>query len=526
LNIQEARKLCGKNASRGKLPANLIEILGNSLLDNFPNRGRDATIILAFQKNDFPSLTGRWEAVAAPGLWFRKARQWASFPVHHFNPFLLVIADPSSVVLLLAQKESEPLPTIAAHPTQNYDVLLSNHPLSIQRVLHHCFDKPKKKDNSNGTGEFLEVLKSIPDKSRGTLPSFLGLNAAQVSAQQLDKSQRSLSLLRFQFELEEKLGDIYNPSEIIQTFSDLFKQHLHYDYLEVSFLTNEQPPEFVPTNWVRNDTGLGGKLLSIILKENFNQSLTRRKLPLIIDAGNGDQYINNPDLLGIMSLRCGALIPLIHRGKAYGVMKVFFDHEALFDEQLREWLGTVGEILARCLIRAWKYLAAEKMATIDGLTGLYNHRYFMDQLQKEFTRARRYRNWLSLILIDVDYFKHYNDSNGHLAGDRGLRKIARIIRSSVREIDLVARWGGEEFALLLPEINLENSMIVAEKIRREVESQKFANEKQQPGGQLTISLGIASNLPELKNYREMFNMADIALYQAKQGGRNRCIPAK
>ena len=157
---------------------------------------------------------------------------------------------------------------------------------------------------------------------------------------------------------------------------------------------------------------------------------------------------------------------------------------------------------------------------------MYNHRYFMEQLKKEFTRARRYRNWLSLILIDIDNFKEYNDNNGHLAGNRVLIRVANTIKRSVREMDLVARWGGEEFVLLLPEINISNGMIVAEKIRKGVEAQRFKNERKQPTGNLTISLGVAENSKTLNSYRDLFNRADTALYKAKKDGRNRCASAE
>ena len=333
-------------------------------------------------------------------------------------------------------------------------------------------------------------------------------------------------MLQFFFKLEEKLGGLQKPEETLQAFSDQLKARISYDYLEISFLTDSFEEDVEPANWVRNDTGLGGKLLSIILKERFLRGLTRRRSALAVTPQKFESIIDNPELLRVMELQRGILIPLVLGSRTHGVMKLFFRRKLNFDAQMREWLITSGAMLSRSLIRSWRYLAAEKMATIDGLTGLYNHRYFMDQLRKEFTRARRYRNWLSLILIDIDNFKHYNDTNGHLAGNKVLIKIAKTIRKSVREMDLVARWGGEEFALLLPEINAKNGMIVAEKIRKEVENQRFRNEHKQPEGNLTISLGVAENSAKLKNYLELFNRADEALYHAKRSGKNRCASAK
>ncbi len=330
----------------------------------------------------------------------------------------------------------------------------------------------------------------------------------------------------FGFELEERLGDLFPVEETLNIFSDILKNQVPYDYLEIMMLPGSQGDDAEPSNWVRNDTGYGGKLLSIILNDRFIHGLPRRRQPAVISLEKCNATVTNPELLRVMELHRGILIPVLQGNRAQGVIMLFFQKQRTFDAETKRWLMISAQILYRALNRSERFFAAKKMATIDGLTGLYNHSYFMGQLQKEFTRARRYRNWLSLIMIDIDHFKEYNDNNGHLAGDRVLIRVAQTIKKSVREMDLVARWGGEEFALLLPEINLKNGMIVAEKIRKGVESQRFRNEKQQPSGKLTISLGVAENSSSLKTYRDMFKKADSALYQAKHEGRNRCAFVK
>jgi len=343
---------------------------------------------------------------------------------------------------------------------------------------------------------------------------------------QLQTVEHELAWTRFAFSLEERLGALLEPEPILQQFSHLLKERLAYDYLEVSRFGNAAGDDHELANWVRNDTGYGGKLLTIILSQKFLHGLRWRRNPLLVNPESPTLPVENPELLRVMNLQSGILVPLCQENCAHGVLKLFFQRQMAFTAEQQRWLKTSAAILVRSLMRAGLYQKAQKLATVDGLTGLYNHRYFMEQLHKEFARARRYRNWLSLIIVDIDYFKHYNDANGHLAGDRVLKKVANTIRICVREMDLVARYGGEEFALLLPEISGENGVIVAEKIRREVESQRFKNERRQPNGNLTISLGIAQNSPHLKSHREMFNLADAALYQAKLQGRNRCVFAK
>lgn len=169
----------------------------------------------------------------------------------------------------------------------------------------------------------------------------------------------------------------------------------------------------------------------------------------------------------------------------------------------------------------------EILSITDGLTGLYNHRHFYERLKMEILRAARYNHDLSLIIIDVDFFKHYNDNHGHLAGDIVLKGIADCIKSGVREIDITARYGGEEFAVILPEVDKKGALAFAERIRNIVASHPFPNKETQPNGNLTISLGVAA-FPEdtAVSDNALIQMADDAMYEAKELGRNRVATAK
>ncbi len=163
---------------------------------------------------------------------------------------------------------------------------------------------------------------------------------------------------------------------------------------------------------------------------------------------------------------------------------------------------------------------SQQLAITDGLTGLFNYRYFKEQLAHEINRASRHTLTLSLIMIDIDYFKFYNDTNGHPAGDKVLKQIAKVILNNVRKIDIAARYGGEEFVVILPETSPESAKIVTEKIRKLVEEEKILHEKKQPNGGLTISLGLASYPNDTDNGEKLISIADQRLYKAKQGGRN------
>ncbi len=160
-----------------------------------------------------------------------------------------------------------------------------------------------------------------------------------------------------------------------------------------------------------------------------------------------------------------------------------------------------------------------RLMTIDGLTEVHNKRYFHEVLEKEASRCRRYDRTFSLVMFDIDHFKKINDTFGHLAGDAVLRQLGVIVRQRVRRDDIVARTGGEEFAILLPEIKKEGAIELAQKLRGLVETTLFKFEGTKID--VTISLGCAEWNPELKEPADLVKSADEKLYEAKRSGRNK-----
>jgi diguanylate cyclase (GGDEF)-like protein len=162
-----------------------------------------------------------------------------------------------------------------------------------------------------------------------------------------------------------------------------------------------------------------------------------------------------------------------------------------------------------------------RLMTVDGLTEIYNRRYFNEALEREMNRSQRYQRNLSLIMFDLDFFKRVNDTFGHLAGDHLLRHIAAIVKARLRRDDIFARTGGEEFSVILPEIPIEGARATAEKIRRIVETSQLIHERQVM--QCTISLGVAGLRKDLATPDDFYKAADALMYQAKQEGRNRVV---
>lgn len=189
--------------------------------------------------------------------------------------------------------------------------------------------------------------------------------------------------------------------------------------------------------------------------------------------------------------------------------------EKLVDERTAELAETNDKLVA-----ANKQL--RRLARTDELTGLYNRRHFMEQLQFEIRRGQRTEHQFTVIMLDVDHFKHFNDTNGHTAGDELLQRLAALLEINLRGTDVVARYGGEEFIILLLDTGPKEGYGTAVKLQQVVAAQPLPLEESQPGGVLTVSVGVAFYPQNSRDSRELIELADQALYQSKAKGRN-CV---
>ncbi|CRL48623.1 MULTISPECIES: PleD family two-component system response regulator [Pseudomonas] len=218
-------------------------------------------------------------------------------------------------------------------------------------------------------------------------------------------------------------------------------------------------------------------------------------------AGANDYLVKLPDnieLVARIRYHSRSYMTLLQRDAAYRALRV--SQQQLLDTNL----------------------VLQRLMNSDGLTGLSNRRHFDEYLELEWRRSLRDQSQLSLLMIDVDYFKSYNDSFGHLEGDEALRKVAAAIRdASARPSDLPARYGGEEFALVLPNTTPGGARLVAEKLRQTVAALKIPHLSPTEGSSLTISIGLSTMVPQPgSDCRQLISAADKGLYLAKNNGRN------
>ncbi|MFH0753432.1 MAG: GGDEF domain-containing protein [Candidatus Omnitrophota bacterium] len=184
-----------------------------------------------------------------------------------------------------------------------------------------------------------------------------------------------------------------------------------------------------------------------------------------------------------------------------------------------EMFTILGHQLALALRRIQLYKEVENLAITDGLTRMHTRRYLNERFEEEYERAKLRKLCLSILMIDVDYFKKVNDQYGHLTGDMVLREIARIISLQIREIDIAGRYGGEEFCVILPETDKPGALVVAERIRVAVHLQKI--KAYDASLQTSISVGVSTFSEDALKMDELLDKADWALYRAKKLGRNR-----
>jgi diguanylate cyclase (GGDEF)-like protein len=218
---------------------------------------------------------------------------------------------------------------------------------------------------------------------------------------------------------------------------------------------------------------------------------------------------------------CLLSIPMLHGPELLGVLNFERAQKADFDREEIEYFTAVADQTAIALQNARLHQQTVALSVTDPLTGVSNRRHLFQQLEAELGRSSRSGAPVSLVMIDIDHFKHLNDTSGHQAGDEALKQVCQNLKGVVRKLDTVARYGGEEFVVLLPQVGREAALEVAEKLRRAIEDHAFPMGRTQPGGKVTISVGVATFPTDAAEQARLVDAADSALYASKRGGRNR-----
>jgi diguanylate cyclase (GGDEF)-like protein len=218
--------------------------------------------------------------------------------------------------------------------------------------------------------------------------------------------------------------------------------------------------------------------------------------------------------------RSELIVPMVSEGKTVGLLSAKSPKANAFTEHDEQILSILAASTAMSLVNADLHQRMEKLTIIDELTGVFNYRHFRSRLEDERRRTVRYGQPLSLVMVDIDWFKRLNDEHGHETGNVALRGLAQVIDSCIRDVDILARYGGEEFIIILPQTALHEAKVIGERIRQHVEQSEFGTGADGQPLRLTVSIGISSFPENGRPEDELVQTVDQALYHAKGKGRN------
>jgi len=353
-----------------------------------------------------------------------------------------------------------------------------------------------------------------------------------LTEEELKKFKEEIERLRDEkSKLQEKLVELYilyNVSKALSfplQLSELFELSMHLIATSLQaekyaiLLLNEARNQL----FVQASSGLSDETVrNLVFKEGEGivwDAINNKQTVLINDTTGYDPqvfYKNYEKDVG--SILCVPLRAV--GGNIIGVLVTHSKEKNAYSKNTIELYSKIAEHIATAIENALVFQKTVELSYKDPLTQLYNRRYFFERLEKEVQRASRYGRVLSLLMIDVDYFKAYNDRMGHLKGDMVLKQIAQILTHKLRSHDVLSRFGGEEFVALLPETNKVSATAVAEKLRAEIEAFHFEGEELQPKNNLTVTIGVSSFPQDAMDSFQLINLADKTMYEGKKMGGN------
>lgn len=327
---------------------------------------------------------------------------------------------------------------------------------------------------------------------------------------ELERSQARIELI---YENSRVLAAILDPDQVIREIMRIMESTLQYTTCAIVFRNKHRQLYYRAriSNGAEYFTpkAIDGEKSDLIRKVLDTQETIRLR-----DVNSRTDYIPI-----YAKSRSAVLIPLASHGRAHGLLIAEATEIDRFRERDEQMLTIVGRSAALALENAELHKRTEELTTMDDLTETFNYRFFVRKLQEEKKRAVRYNLPLSLIMVDIDWFKKLNDSYGHEIGNLVLRELSQVIKECVRDVDIFARYGGEEFAIILPQTPEHEAKVIGERIRSQVE--KTIIDAGAAGKlKITVSVGISSYPENGKSQEELVSIADQALYRAKGSGKN------
>ncbi len=349
------------------------------------------------------------------------------------------------------------------------------------------------------------------DRSRTKLLRMFDILNQRTS--ELEKSQAQIETI---YETSRNLGEILNLEEVVDELLNIVRKVLTYQFCSIFVLNDTN------TLSLLGEIAEGKKIqhsepVQKRLDETLRKVTASGKPVRIFDLANAYGHQRESDRFKSL-----LAVPMISRGKVIGVLRAQSKRLGAFLDQDEKIFSILASSAALAIENASLHQKTKELSILDELTGVFNYRYFVKKLSQEIKRAARYKQSLSLLMIDIDWFKKCNDTYGHAFGNRVLQELAQRIKDSVRDVDVTSRYGGEEFAVILPQTSNKDAHMIGERIRHRVESLPFVGEERQ--GKLkvrvTVSLGVATCPDNGATEEDLVEKVDQALYLAKGKGKN------
>jgi diguanylate cyclase (GGDEF)-like protein len=355
----------------------------------------------------------------------------------------------------------------------------------------------------------------------GVISNFIR-SSEQKLIQTLDRlNERTSDLERTQVQIEtiyeasRTLGEIHDLDQVIDEILNITRNVLNLEFC--SILLYDKRNDCL---WLKAKEGLGKKFKYDSPKKVSLNGVSGS----VAQSGKGERIADLRDetrhIPGLSEEKSELAVPMISQGKVVGVLDARSRKLGDFTHQDQKVLSILAASAAMAIENATLHQKMEELTIVDELTGIHNYRYFVQKLEDELKRAKRYYQNLSLIMIDIDSFKECNDEFGHLFGNLVLKKLTQVIRGCVRDVDIFARYGGEEFVIILPQTTKSQAKMIGERIRACVESTIFKDEDNLHSAHLTVSLGVSCYPESGETTEELIKKVDQALYLAKGDGKN------
>lgn len=336
----------------------------------------------------------------------------------------------------------------------------------------------------------------------------------RITHQKLKDINEITEAMRSTMELGQVLGLIMR--DIRKEFD--FDQVFLYRFEVVD---NKKLLKCIASPWAVSIKGISRFNISVEETPGILSLSIKERKPYIVEDARADSRVE-PLIINELKLKSFAVIPIVVKNGPPGALIVSQSNlkRKIIEEDFALLLLFANQV-GIAIENAKLHKDTEELTRVDELTQVYNKREFQRRLPEDIELTRRYAHFLSLAMLDIDDFKHYNDTNGHLAGDMVLKQLSQILIGNLRRTDVPFRYGGEEFAVILPATSREGALIILEKVRKEIEIFPFEYREKQPGEKVTVSIGIATYPVDTKKAQDLVNCADKALYRAKATGKNR-----